>query len=75
MDVSMLYHASAETENLMDKIVVQAQGGDKDAFGVIFEHHHRFIYKFIYAMLGDHGLAEELTQETFLVLLCQIKPN
>jgi RNA polymerase sigma-70 factor (ECF subfamily) len=66
MDVSMLYHASAETENLMDKIVVQAQSGDKDAFGVIFEHHHRFIYKFIYAMLGDHGLAEELTQETFL---------
>ena len=62
----MLYHASAETNNLMDKIVAQAQSGNKEAFGVIFEHHHRFIYKFIYAMLGDHSLAEELTQETFL---------
>jgi RNA polymerase sigma-70 factor, ECF subfamily len=66
MDISMLYHASAETQNLMDEIVAQAQRGDKEAFGVIFEQHHRFIYKFIYAMLGDHGLAEELTQETFL---------
>lgn len=66
MDISMLYHASAESENLMDRIVAQAQSGDKDAFGVIFEQHHRFIYKFIYAMLGEHGLAEELTQETFL---------
>ena len=66
MDISMLYHASAETNNLMDNIVAQAQRGDKEAFGVIFEQHHRFIYKFIYAMLGDHGVAEELTQETFL---------
>lgn len=66
MDISMLYHASAKTQNLMDDIVVQAQSGNKEAFGLIFEHHHRFIYKFIYAMLGDHGLAEELTQETFL---------
>jgi RNA polymerase sigma-70 factor, ECF subfamily len=66
MDISMLYHASAETDNLMGKIVTQAQGGDKEAFGVIFEQHHRYIYKFIYAMLGDHAVAEELTQETFL---------
>lgn len=66
MDISMLYHAGVESDNLMDKIVAQAQSGDKEAFGVIFEQHHRFIYKFIYAMLGEHGLAEELTQETFL---------
>jgi len=66
MDISMLYHASAETKNFMDEIVDRAQRGDRDAFGVIFEHHHRFIYKFIFAMLGEHGAAEELTQETFL---------
>lgn len=66
MDISMLYQASATTKNSMDIIVAQAQSGDKEAFGLIFEQHHRFIYKFIYAMLGDHSLAEELTQETFL---------
>ena len=62
----MLYHASADIKNSMDIIVAKAQAGDKDAFGQIFEHHHRFIYKFVYAMLGEHELAEELTQETFL---------
>ena len=62
----MLYHASADIQNSMDRIVAKAQAGDRDAFGQIFEHHHRFIYKFVYAMLGAHELAEELTQETFL---------
>lgn len=66
MDISMLYHASVDTKILMNDIVAKAQSGDKEAFGLIFEHHHRFIYKFVYAMLGKHSLAEELTQETFL---------
>lgn len=66
MDISMLYQASATAKNSIETIVAQAQSGDKEAFGLIFEQHHRFIYKFIYAMLGDHSLAEELTQETFL---------
>jgi RNA polymerase sigma-70 factor (ECF subfamily) len=66
MEISMTCHASEEIKNLMDDIIAKAQAGDKEAFGLIFEHHHRFIYKFIYAMLGDHRLAEELTQETFL---------
>lgn len=65
MDISMLYQASVKPNNFMDEVVAQAQSGDKEAFGLIFEQHHRFIYKFIYAMLGDHALAEELTQETF----------
>ena len=62
----MFCHASGETENLMNEAIALAQSGDKQAFGLIFEHHHRFIYKFIYAMLGNHESAEELTQETFL---------
>ncbi|HEX8264482.1 MAG TPA: sigma-70 family RNA polymerase sigma factor [Pyrinomonadaceae bacterium] len=49
-----------------DDLIARVQGGDREAFGLIFEHHSRFIYKFIYAMLGDQNLAEELTQETFL---------
>jgi RNA polymerase sigma-70 factor (ECF subfamily) len=65
----MLYQASVEINNLMessDDLIARVQGGDREAFGLIFEHHSRFIYKFIYAMLGDQNLAEELTQETFL---------
>ena len=69
MNASMLYQLSVETENLedtADDLRVRAQSGDDEAFSLIFAHHHRFIYKFIYAMLGDQSLAEELTQETFL---------
>jgi RNA polymerase sigma-70 factor (ECF subfamily) len=70
MDFSMLYQRRAEIKDLTDdpddSIIARARAGDEAAFGVIFEHHSRFVYKFIYAMLGDAGAAEELKQETFL---------
>jgi RNA polymerase sigma-70 factor (ECF subfamily) len=69
MDFPMLFQAGSEIKNLMndsDDLIARARGGDDEAFGVIFEHHSRFIYKFIYAMLGEQSAAEELTQETFL---------
>lgn len=76
MVFSMLYHTSVEIENLMDSPddwLVRAQRGDSEAFGLIFAHHHRFIYKFIYAMVGEQSLTEELTQETFLAAYKGIK--
>ena len=68
MAIPMLYHAGGEVKNLTgdaDDLVARAQSGEDEAFNEIFEHHYRFIYKFIYAMLGEKSLAEELTQETF----------
>lgn len=65
----MLYQARSEIKNLTDEaddLIAAAQEGDDAAFVVIFEQHSRFVYKFIYAMLGDPSAAEELTQETFL---------
>lgn len=69
MDFPLLCRARSEIKNLAnnaDDLIVQARGGDSAAFGAIFEHHSRFIYKFIYAMLDEKSVAEELTQETFL---------
>lgn len=69
MDFPMLFQVRSEIKNLMndsDDLIARVTSGDDEAFGVIFEHHSRFIYKFIYAMLGDRSVAEELTQETFL---------
>jgi RNA polymerase sigma-70 factor, ECF subfamily len=66
MDISMAYHASEKIKNSIDGRIAKAQNGDRQAFGQIFEEHHRFIFKFIYAMLGNYEIAEELTQETFL---------
>lgn len=69
MEFPMLYQARAEIKNLTDgsdDLIASAQGGDDEAFGVIFKLHSRFVFKFIYAMLGEKSAAEELTQETFL---------
>jgi RNA polymerase sigma-70 factor (ECF subfamily) len=77
MDFSMLYQRRAEIKDLTDdpddSIIARARAGDEAAFGVIFEHHSRFVYKFIYAMLGDAGAAEELKQETFLAAYKNIR--
>jgi RNA polymerase sigma-70 factor (ECF subfamily) len=69
MDIPMLFQARADIEDLKGTpgdLIIRAQNGDDEAFGAIFEQYHRFIHKFIFAMLGEQGLAEELTQETFL---------
>ena len=78
MDFSMLCQERAEIKNLTgetDELIRRAQAGDDVAFGAIFEQHSRFVYKFIYAMLGDRGsgAAEELTQETFLAAYKNIR--
>ncbi len=77
MDVSMLYHTgSAEAKNLTDfsdELIARVKSGDDEAFGLIFELHHRFIFRFIYAMVGEQSAAEELTQETFLGAYKSIK--
>ena len=47
-------------------LVARAARGDDDAFREIFERHHRFVYRFLYAMTGNHHESEELLQETFV---------
>ncbi len=69
MNFPMLYERTSEIKDLTgeaDDLIARARGGDDAAFGAIFELHSRFVYKFIYAMNGERGAAEELTQETFL---------
>jgi RNA polymerase sigma-70 factor (ECF subfamily) len=40
--------------------------GDADAFRLIFERYSRPVISFIFDMVNDRALAEELTQETFV---------
>jgi len=47
-------------------LVTRVCQGDSDAFRLIFERYSRPVISFIYHMVGDRGLAEELTQETFV---------
>ena len=47
-------------------LVTRVCRGDADAFRLIFERYSRPVISFIYDMVNDRGLAEELTQETFV---------
>ena len=47
-------------------LVTRVCAGDSDAFRLIFERYSRPVVSFIFDMVNDRGLAEELTQETFV---------
>jgi len=47
-------------------LVTRVCQGDAEAFRLIFERYSRPVIGFIYDMVNDRGLAEELTQETFV---------
>jgi RNA polymerase sigma-70 factor (ECF subfamily) len=47
-------------------LVARACRGDQDAFRLIFERYSRPIIGFIYDLVSNRELAEELTQETFV---------
>jgi RNA polymerase sigma-70 factor (ECF subfamily) len=47
-------------------LAARAREGDEEAFVLIFERYSRPVMSFIYDMVRDRGLAEDLTQETFL---------
>ena len=62
MDFSTLYQGRNGIKDLTDEpddLVARAQAGDDAAFSVIFKRHSRFVYKFIFAMLGEAAVAEE----------------
>ena len=69
MSLTMPYHPGAYAGTLMDSsedLLARARRGDDEAFRLIFEQNHRFVMRFLYGMVGERALAEELTQETFM---------
>src|SRR5437867_6544449 len=47
-------------------LVTRVCQGDPEAFRLIFDRYSRPVIGFIYDMVSDRDLAEELTQETFV---------
>ena len=52
--------------NSSTELVTRVCQGDSDAFRLIFERYSRPVISFIYDMVNDRALAEDLTQETFV---------
>ena len=54
----------SERERLI-ALVELARSGDKDAFGLLYDHYHASVYRFLYYRTRSQALAEDLTSETF----------
>ncbi|KRF16636.1 RNA polymerase subunit sigma-70 [Nocardioides sp. Soil797] len=54
----------ADRERLI-ALVELARGGDKEAFGQLFDHYHPSVYRFLYYRTRSQSLAEDLASETF----------
>jgi RNA polymerase sigma-70 factor (ECF subfamily) len=53
----------------IDRLVAEAQDGDPWAFGMIFDHYHEAIYRFIANRVNRPTDAEDLTQHVFVKAL------
>ena len=53
----------------IERLVAEAQQGDSWAFGVIFDHYHESIYRFIASRVHRPSDAEDLTQLVFVKAL------
>jgi RNA polymerase sigma-70 factor (ECF subfamily) len=53
-------------------LVELARGGDAEAFGMLYDHYHVSVYRFVYYRVGSMALAEDLTSETFFRALRSI---
>jgi RNA polymerase sigma-70 factor (ECF subfamily) len=52
--------------NSSEELISRVRRGDDEAFRLIFDRYARPIMSFIYDMVGQRDLAEELAQETFV---------
>jgi RNA polymerase sigma-70 factor (ECF subfamily) len=67
--ISLLGQYSGRAGALMnssEELIARARRGEDDAFRLIFDRYGRPVISFIYDMVGQRDLAEELTQETFV---------
>lgn len=55
----------AERERLIG-LVDLARGGDAEAFGMLYDHYHASVYRFLYYRTRSVAVAEDLCSETFV---------
>jgi RNA polymerase sigma-70 factor, ECF subfamily len=64
-DLAVSSEADADEAHRLIALVELARGGDTEAFGLLYDHYHVSVYRFIYYRVGSVALAEDLMSETF----------
>ena len=60
--------SSADDEEEASRLIALvelARTGDTEAFGMLYDHYHQSVYRFLYYRVGSVQLAEDLMSETF----------
>lgn len=47
-------------------VIERARNGDDEAFVLIYEHYSAQIHRYVFRLVGNQELADDITQETFL---------
>jgi RNA polymerase sigma-70 factor (ECF subfamily) len=67
-DDASLAASSEEDEGDRERLIALvelARKGDKEAFGLLYDHYHGSVFRFLYYRTRSTTLAEDLTSETF----------
>ena len=64
--VAELTLSESESRDDTSLLVARAQAGDKTAFALLYRSHVARVHALCRRMIGDVGLAEELTQDAFV---------
>jgi RNA polymerase sigma-70 factor (ECF subfamily) len=54
-----------------DELLRLTQAGDENAFTVLYRRHQGPVYRFAQRMSGSQSMADDVTQEVFLALMCE----
>lgn len=68
----MFNHQTNEDALFVQRLVVAAQQGDREAFGELYQRFERQIFAAALARLGDFGEAEELCQDVFIQAMLKL---
>ncbi len=54
-----------KSEAEIDALVIRAQNGDKESFGVLYDTYVNQVYRFIFFRVTSEAVAEDITSEVF----------
>ena len=61
------------TELTDDGLFRRIVAGDEEAFALLYRRKHPAIYRFVLHMTGNPAVAEDVTQEAFMTLICDAR--
>ncbi|WP_104525833.1 sigma-70 family RNA polymerase sigma factor [Blastococcus atacamensis] len=71
-DIAAVEAEAEATATNVWALVRQAQQGDAEAFGRLYDHYVTLVYRYAYHRVGDRATAEDVTSETFVRALRRI---